>query len=101
SCNRFAVQLREHDDMLPACVARVLATLHAAHPQMGQMVAIDGSDLPAYANGQRYVSRGGALRKRFSDPDATWGHRSSISTRSGGGFYGFKVHAVVCTTTGL
>jgi hypothetical protein len=23
--------------------------------------------------GQRYVSRGGALRKRFSDPDAFWG----------------------------
>lgn len=35
------------------------------------------------------------------DPDATWGHRSSISTRSGGGYYGYKVHAAVCTTTGL
>jgi Transposase DDE domain len=68
---------------------------------MGQTVAIDGSDLPAYANGQRYVSRGEALRKRFSDPDATWGHRSSISTRSGGGYYGYKVHTVVCTITGL
>ncbi len=56
---------------------------------------------PAYANGQRFVSRGGALRKRFSDPDATWGHRSSISTRSGGGDYGYKVHAAVCTATGL
>ena len=68
---------------------------------MGETVAIDGSDLPAYANGQRFVSRGGALRKRFSDPDASWGHRSSISTRSGGGYYGYKVYAVVCTVTGL
>src|SRR6266702_8120767 len=68
---------------------------------MGHAVAIDGSDLPAYANGQRYVSHGGALRKRFADPDASWGHRSSISTRSGGGYYGYKVHAAVCTTTGL
>jgi hypothetical protein len=41
------------------------------------------------------------LRERFSDPDASWGHRSSISTRSGGGYYGCKVHAAVCTTTGL
>jgi hypothetical protein len=101
ACYRFAAKLREHGDMLTACIDRVLATLHAARPDMGQTVAIDGSDLPAYANGQRYVSRGGALRKRFSDPDATWGHRSSISTRSGGGYYGYKVHAVVCTVTGL
>src|SRR5205085_3763340 len=60
-----------------------------------------GSDLSAYANGQRYVSKGGKLRERFSDPDASWGHRSSISTRKGGGFYGYKIHAAVCTTTGL
>ncbi len=101
ACYRFAVKLREHDDLLTTCIDRVLATLRTAHPQMGQTVAIDGSDLPAYANGQKYVSRGGALRKRFSDPDASWGHRSSISTRSGGGYYGYKVHAAVCTTTGL
>jgi Transposase DDE domain len=50
---------------------------------------------------RRFVSHGGALRKRFSDPDASWGHRSSISTRSGGGYYGYKVHAAVCTVTGL
>jgi hypothetical protein len=101
ACYRFAAKLRDHGDMLTACIDRVLATLHTVNPEMGETVAIDGSDLPAYANGQRYVSRGGALRKRFSDPDATWGHRSSISTRSGGGYYGYKVHAAVCTTTGL
>jgi hypothetical protein len=101
ACYRFAAKLREHNDMLTSCMERMLATLHAANPQMGQTVAIDGSDLPAYGNGQKYVSRGGALRKKFSDPDASWGHRSSISTRSGGGYYGYKVHALVCTVTGL
>jgi hypothetical protein len=98
---RFNKKLREHRDSLTACIENVLTALHEAHPEMGQTVAIDGSDLPAYANGQKYVSRGGELRKRFSDPDATWGHRSSISTRSGGGYYGYKVHAAVCTVTGL
>ena len=87
--------------MLAACISAVLASLRDAKPEMGQTIAIDGSDLPAYGNGQRYVKRGGELRKRFADPDATWGHRSSISTRSGGGYYGYKVHAAVCTTTGL
>jgi hypothetical protein len=98
---RFTVKLREHKSVLDACLANVLARLHAAHPDMGAAVAIDGSDLPAYANGQRYVKRGGELRKRFADPDASWGHRSSISTRSGGGYYGYKVHAAVDIATGL
>jgi len=28
-------------------------------------------------------------------------HRSAVSTRKGGGFYGYKLHAAVCTVTGL
>jgi Transposase DDE domain len=71
------------------------------NPEIGRTVAIDGSEMPAYANGQRYVSRGRRLRERFSDPDASLGHRSSISTRSGGAYYGYKIHAAVCTTSGL
>jgi len=98
---RFSTKLREHGEALSSCIDRVLAKLRDARPEMGKTVAIDGSDLPAYANGQRYLKRGGELRKKFSDPDATWGHRSSISTRSGGGYYGYKVHAAVCTATGL
>jgi hypothetical protein len=57
--------------------------------------------MPAYANGQRYTSKGGPERERFSDPDATWGHRSAVSTRKGGGFYGYRLHMAVCTDTGL
>jgi hypothetical protein len=70
---RFTVKLRAHGDMLAVCIGKMISALREAHPEMGQTVAIDGSDLPAYANGQKYVSRGGALRKRFSDPDASWG----------------------------
>jgi hypothetical protein len=47
------------------------------------------------------VSNGGKLRERFSDPDASWGHRSAVSTRKGGGFYGYKLDLAVCTVTGL
>lgn len=98
---RFTKKLREHGGMLDECIESVIAALRKARPEMGQTVAIDGSDLPAYANGQKYVCRGGPERKKFSDPDASWGHRSSISNRSGGGYYGYKVHAAVCTATGL
>jgi hypothetical protein len=101
ACYRFARKLREHAASLARCLDRVTQALHAEHPDMGRDVAIDGSDMPAYANGQRYVSKNGPEREKFSDPDASWGHRSAVSTRKGGGFYGYKVHAAVCTATGL
>ncbi|MHB1809702.1 MAG: transposase [Solirubrobacteraceae bacterium] len=103
ACYRFGAKLREHKHLLNACIDGVLGRLHESHPGMGENIAIDGSDLPAYANGQRYVSKGGRERapEEYSDPDASWGHRSAVSTRKGGGFYGYKVHAAVDTLTGL
>src|SRR5207237_4473476 len=80
---------------------RIAADLHEQMPEYGQDVAIDASDLPAYGNGQRFLSKNGPERERYSDPDASWGHRSAISTRKGGGFYGYRLHAAVCTRTGL
>lgn len=66
-------------------------------------MAIDASDMPAYANGQRFASKGGRERSddEFSDPDASWGHRSAVSTRKGGGFYGYRLHMAVCSKTDL
>jgi Transposase DDE domain len=101
ACYRFAEKLRKFDSRLQECVSRVLTHLHAEWPEMGQDVCIDASDLPAYANGQRLISKDGPERERFSDPDASWGHRSAISTRKGGGFYGYRVHMAACSRTGL
>jgi hypothetical protein len=50
ACYRFAAKLGTYGDLLSACLDRVNATLHAAHPDMGTNIAIDGSDLAAYAN---------------------------------------------------
>ena len=101
ACYRFTRKLREHKGMLDSCVAAVIASLRSELPGFGDTIAIDGSDLPAYANGQRFLFNHGPERERFSDPDASWGHRSAISTRKGGGFYGYKVHVAVDVTTGL
>jgi hypothetical protein len=100
---RFAAKLRIHGHLLEKCTKRVLKRLGAAKPGMGENIAIDASDLPAYANGQRFVSKAGRERalSEYSDPDASWGHRSAVSTRKGGGFYGYRIHAAVCTATGL
>lgn len=103
ACYRFSAKLRLYSDLLDGCIAAVLGSLHREMPEMGRDVAIDASDLPAFANGQRFVSKGGRERglEEYSDPVASWGHRSSVSTRRGGGFYGFKVDLAVCSRTGL
>ena len=50
-----------------------------------------------------FVSHGGRERadSELSDQDASWGHRSAVSTRKGGGFYGYKLDMAVCTATDL
>jgi hypothetical protein len=103
ACYRFAGKLRQYGDLLEKCITGVLGSLREQFPEMGRDICIDASDLPAYANGQRYVSKGGRERapEEYSDPDATWGHRSAVSTRKGGGYYGYKVHLAACSRTGL
>src|SRR5215208_34406 len=49
ACYRFAVKLRTYSDMLDRCIDSVTASLHTELPGMGENVAIDGSDMPAYA----------------------------------------------------
>jgi hypothetical protein len=98
---RFAEKLRKHGAMVERCIDGVIEGLRDKLPSYGRDLSLDASDLAAYANGQRYISKGGRERERFSDPDASWGHRSAVSTRKGGGFYGYRLHAAVCSSTGL
>ncbi len=103
ACYRFTAKLRDHAPMLERCIADVIRALKKANPVLGWDVAIDVSDMPAYANGQRRKFKDGPERTpdEYSDPDASWGHRSSISTRSSGSFYGYKLHLAVCAKTDL
>lgn len=103
ACYRFAGKLRDHAHLLDGCIAEVVSALKKRNSGLGENVAIDASDMPAYANGQRFASKGGRERadSEFSDPDASWGHRSAVSTRKGGGFYGYRLHMAVDTATDL
>lgn len=101
ACYRLAKMLSSRDSWtLEQCITDVLAALKQAIPDLGKDVAIDGSNMPAYANGHR-LKHDGTERKNYSDPDASWGHRSAISTHKGGGFYGYKIHAAVDVATDL
>jgi hypothetical protein len=95
SLYRFTVKLRTHADKLARCLDSITAALREERPDYGVDVAIDASDLTAYANGQRYLSKNGPERERYSDPEASWGHRSAVSTRKGGGCHGYKLDMAV------
>jgi IS5 family transposase len=94
ACYRFTKKLRENDDLLEKCIIKIIHSLKEKNPEFGKDIAIDASDVPAYANGHREP-------EDYSDPDATWGHRSAVSTRASGSFYGYKLHMAVCSKTDL
>jgi hypothetical protein len=98
---RFSRKLRENRPALNACVDACAASLRSQYPELGRDVAIDASNLPAFANGQKFVRKGGPERERYSDPDASWGHRSALATRAAGSFYGYKIHMAVDVKTDL
>jgi hypothetical protein len=102
SAYRFAEKLRDNGEMVERCIDGVVAGLKEKLPSYGRDLAIDASDMPAYANGQRFVSKDSEVERNWhTDPDASWGHRSAVSTRRGGGFFGYRLHAAVCTATDL
>lgn len=98
ACYRFTAKLREHAPLLERCIADVIRALKKANPVLGWDVSIDASDMPAYAKGRKAEE---LERGECSDPDASWGHRSRVSTRAGGIFYGYKLHMAVCSKTDL
>ena len=98
---RFSNKLQANRPVLMATLDAFAASLRAEYPDLGADVAIDSSNIEAWANGHRTVSQHGPQRTHYSDPDASWGHRSAVSTRGAGSFYGFKIHAAVDAKYGL
>ena len=49
----------------------IIGSLRAEVPNLGRNVAIDATDLPAWANGHRFT-HSGQERERYADPDASW-----------------------------
>lgn len=102
SAYRFAAKLRANGEMVERCIDGVVEGLKARLPSYGRDLTIDASDMPAYANGQRYVSKDSETERDWhTDPDASWGHRSAVSTRRGGGFFGYRLHMASCAATDL
>jgi transposase, IS5 family len=95
ACYRFAKKLMEYEDLLEKCLDKTITSFRKKNPEFGKNIAIDASDMPAYARGMK------ADTERSSDPDASWGYRSAVSTRASGLFFGHKLHLAVCSKTDL
>jgi hypothetical protein len=52
ACYRFTAKLRAYSEIFDRCIDRVTAGLSAELPEYGRNIAIDASDMPAYANGR-------------------------------------------------
>lgn len=98
---RFSAKLKKFHPLVQECIGHMLPCLRELNPGMGDNIAIDGSDVLAYATAKTLLYKGGPARKRFSDPDASWSRRSAVSARESGKYYGYKLHMAVDTATEL
>jgi hypothetical protein len=100
ACYRFANKLRANRPALAACLDALAASLRERLPDMGREVAIDASDIPAYANGQRFLYNHGPERQAYSDPDASWGIAQPSQRARAAGSMGTRF-TLLCAVTGL
>lgn len=87
--SRFVRKLVAHRDLVEQCLVRATNTLKSLMPEFGATVAVDASDMKAWANGMH----------QETDPDAGTGAKHKSSRRVY--WYGYKVHLGVCAETEL
>ncbi len=92
---RFVKKLVKHQELLEECFTGLVRRLRELLPGFGSKLAVDSTDIRAYANGHR---------SRPADPDASWGAKGKGGTDSKGKkrdiyyWFGYKLHLVVEAT---
>ena len=83
--SRFFKHLSDRASLLEGSIASIVNCLHNHLPDMGDITAIDSTDIEAYANPNRSA---------VIDQDAAWGHRTtkskSSSKKDTEPFFGYK-----------
>lgn len=87
---RFLKKLVAQEELLEECFAGLVEKLYQTLPGFGTKLAVDATDIKAYANGHR---------KSPSDADASWGVKEA---KTGSGkerelyrWFGYKLHLIV------
>lgn len=81
---RFIKKLIGHRDLIEICMGKTVEALMKKRPGFGEIVAVDASEIPTYAN--RYV-------KAPSDSDARWGVKPD-RCGSKKWWLGYKIHLI-------
>lgn len=92
--SRFLTKLVKHEDLLEGCFSDLVDNVRKALPGFGEKVAVDSTDIKAYANG---------FRKNRSDRDAEWGAKETKRNEGGGKkgekdkywWFGYKLHLAI------
>ena len=87
--SRFFAMLSDSANM-DSLIAEMVSKLKARLPDLGNDVAIDSTDIEAYANPNH---------QPVTDPDAEWGRRTTKAKSSKGAkktepFFGYKLHSI-------
>ena len=96
--SRFFRFVSEHPVESEAIRIRMVNELHRQLPDIGRVVAIDGTDIESHANPTREV---------VSDPEAAWGHRTRKGRNKKKGdpdtepYFGYKMIAIGDVTYGV
>ena len=101
--SRFFQHLTRHEDLVRQArleMASEIARLvdYRSKPDAraaGSIIAIDSTDVPSFANGNR---------EPRTDLDAEWGHKSSHKTKDGTQIewvFGYKIHLICCAVYGI
>ena len=91
--SRFFSRLAGVDNLAERAIPEMVERVKERLPDVGQDVAVDSTDIRAYAHPTR------------EDTDATWGYRTtktrSKSTRDTEPFFGYKLHSITDTIHGV
>ena len=91
--SRFFSRLAGVGSLAERAIAEMVEQVKERLPDVGQGVAVDSTDIRAYAHPTR------------EDTDATWGHRTtktrSKSTKDTEPFFGYKFHSICDTNHGV
>lgn len=96
--SRFFKFLSEHPEEAEGLRTSMVNELHRRLPELGRVIAIDGTDIESFAN---------PTRELISDPDAAWGRRTRKSKHKSAGdedtepYFGYKMVSIADVTYGV
>ena len=105
--SRFFKRLSAHQDLIDEATKALISQLarridaqsRITDEGVGNIIAIDSTDVPTWANPNPRRNR------PITDPDARWGHKTSTRTKAGEDkiewTFGYKVHSICEATYGV